>query len=378
MLYLKSRSPSPASKSKKTSKAVSPSKADRAHSAIAQIREKYGEASIVSLEDMAAPEKFSTGVAGLDLLTWGGWAYDRISMLWGPKSGAKTTVSVLSANSYLHAMKEGIVFYIDAEGEFDPTYAKMLVDDVNRKRFFLARTAVLEKVTTRVHTALRSREPIMVIIDSIAQARSNKEYSRVEEDPEASKQRGTHAVGVGDMVMGIIESFNAMDPRKLGYCSVLILNQMRVNPGIMFGDPEQTTGGNALAHNVTQEVSLRRTEILRDKPPEGLPKGDKGPVVGREILATLRKTRVAGRDNEQIRLHYYVKRFGTIPAFTFDDASDLLPWATIHGTVERSGKYWAYGDKKWGSKELAIEALRADPDLRRALLTDTLTALRDR
>lgn len=326
---------------------------------------------------MAAPEKFSTGVAGLDLLLWGGWAYDRINMMWGAKSGAKTTISVLSANAYLNAVPSGVVYYIDAEGEFDKTYAVRLVEKKNRGRFFLSRIAILEEVTGRVLTAIKAGDPVMTIVDSIAQSRSEKEYNRVEDDPTGSKQRGTHASGVGDLVFGIVNALNQIDPRKLGYHSVLLLNQVRVNPGIMFGDPEQTTGGNALAHNVTQEISLRRTEILRDKVPDGAAKGDKGPVLGREILATVRKTRVAGRDQEQARLHYYVKKFGLIPAYSFDDAADIFPHAQLYNVLERSGKFWTFQTTRWGSKDQCLDAMRSDPVLRKKIFNETLRAIRE-
>lgn len=338
--------------------------------ALAAIEKKYGKSALVNAREVAKVEKFSTGVLGLDLLLRGGIAYDRIAEFHGPASCGKTSVAFMAAENYLRAVPDGQAFFIDAESEFDPSYVVNFVSDENLDRFNYYRSCKAEDVQQYVFTAMGTPDPVFIIIDSIANVRSAAEFEKDEKDPGGSRQRGAHARAIGALCFGIINKLNMGDPRKNSRKAVLLLNQSRVNPGVLFADPEMTTGGRAKEHNVTQKIRFRRLSPIHEVPDK-----KKTPKIGYEVSATLEKTRVAGEDQERTSLHYYKRPHHGKLAHTFDDAADVVLYAVDRGVVVRKGTSLGFRGKTYKGMDGLLTSLRSDDALLRLMYQDTLAKM---
>ena len=302
--------------------------------AISQIEKQYGKGSIMKLGDNSAHmnvETIPTGSLSLDIaLGLGGLPKGRIIEIYGPESSGKTTVA-------LHAVAEvqkrgGIAGFIDAEHALDPAYAKNI--GVNIDELYISQPDCGEQALEITETMVRSGAVDIVIVDSVAAL-----VPKAEIDGD-----------MGDSHVGLQARLMSQALRKLtaviskSNCIVIFINQLREKVGVMFGNPETTTGGRALKFYSSVRMDVRRIESLKQA----------GEVVGNRTRVKIVKNKVAPPFKEaEIDI-----MFGK----GISKEGDILDLAADCGIIVKSGAWYAYnGDKIGQGRENAKTYLRENP-----------------
>ena len=308
-------------------------KAKALESALGQIEKAFGKGSIMRLGQRpdVKVEAVSTGSLGLDLaLGVGGLPSGRIIEIFGPESSGKTTLT-------LHAIAEcqkkgGTCAFIDAEHAFDADYAKKL--GVKPNELIFSQPDSAEQALEIAEALVRSGAIKMLVIDSVAAL-----VPKAEIEGE-----------MGDSHMGLQARLMSQALRKLTAiisktdCIVIFINQIRMKIGVMFGNPETTTGGNALKFYCSIRIDIRRTGAIKN--------GDN--VVGNETRAKVVKNKVAPP--------FKTAEFDIMYGEGISKLGELLDIGSSLNIVEKSGAWFAYKGNKIGQgKENSREFLKQNP-----------------
>ena len=316
--------------------------------ALDAIEKQFGKGSIMKLGESThiKVECVSTGAISLDLALGGGLPRGRVIEIYGPESSGKTTLT-------LHAIAEvqkagGTAAFIDAEHALDPAYAKRIGVDVNN--LLLSQPDNGEQALEITETLVRSNAVDIIVVDSVA----------------ALVPRAEIEGDMGDSLPGLQARLMSQALRKLtgvinrSKATVIFINQIRMKIGVMFGNPETTTGGNALKFYASVRMDIRRIGQIKQ--------GDQ--VIGNRTRVKVVKNKIAPPFREaefDIMYNEGISRTG-----------DVLDLATAKNIVEKSGAWFAYNDAKIGQgREAAKQYLRNNPKVldeitKRVLASETV------
>ncbi|HEX5797176.1 MAG TPA: recombinase RecA [Candidatus Saccharimonadales bacterium] len=302
--------------------------------ALETIEKQFGKGSIMKLGDAhkSNVETVSTGSLSLDIALGGGIPKGRIIEVYGPESSGKTTLT-------LHAIAEiqtqgGTAAFIDAEHALDPSYAKKLGVDV--ENLLISQPDNGEQALEIAETLVRSNAVDLVVIDSVA----------------ALVPRAEIEGDMGDSHMGLQARLMSQALRKLtgvinrSHTTVIFINQIRMKIGVMFGNPETTTGGNALKFYSSVRMDIRRISQIKQ--------GDS--IVGNRARVKVVKNKIAPPFRQA--------EFDIMYNRGISKSGDVLDLAVEYGIVEKSGAWFALGGEKIGQgREAAKQALEESPKL---------------
>lgn len=304
--------------------------------ALSQIEKQYGKGSVMKLGDKSANmqiETVPTGSLSLDLaLGLGGVPKGRIVEVYGPESSGKTTVA-------LHMVAEvqkagGIAGFIDAEHALDPNYARNIGVDIDN--LYISQPDNGEQALEITETMVRSGAVDILIVDSVAAL-----VPKAEIDGD-----------MGDSHVGLQARLMSQALRKLtaviskSNCIVIFINQLREKVGVMFGNPETTTGGRALKFYSSIRMDVRRIETLKQN----------GEAIGNRTRVRVVKNKIAPPFKEA--------EFDIMYGEGISRTGDVLDLAASEGVVSKSGAWYAYEGNKIGQgRENAKNYLKENPEV---------------
>lgn len=302
--------------------------------AMRNIEKSFGKGSVMKLGDNTSMsvEATSTGSLSLDLaIGIGGLPKGRIIEIYGPESSGKTTVT-------LHAIAEcqkngGICAFIDAEHALDPIYARAL--GVNIDELIVSQPDCGEQALEIAEALIRSGAVDMIVVDSVAALVSRKE---IEGD-------------MGDAHVGLLARLMSQALRKLTgaikqhNCTAIFINQVREKVGVMFGNPETTTGGRALKFYSSVRLDVRRVDSIKNG----------ADVVGSRTRVKVVKNKVA----PPFRQAEFDIMYGT----GISKSGDVLDCAIDCGIVSKGGAWFTYGEYRWQGREKVKQFLEENVDI---------------
>ena len=306
-----------------------------AEAAIAQIKERFGEGSIMRFGEAKAMEVdvISTGCLSLDMaLGVGGIPHGRITEIFGPEASGKTT---LAQHVVAQAQKMGgIAAFVDAEHALDPDYARKI--GVNVDELLISQPDTGEQALEIVENLVRSNAIDIIVIDSVAAL-----VPKAEIEGE-----------MGDQHMGLQARLMSQALRKLTgvvsktHTAVVFINQIRHQIGVFFGNPEVTSGGQALKFYASVRIEVRRSAQIKQ--------AEK--IIGNRVKAKIVKNKVAAP--------FQTTEFDIMYNEGISMSGDLLDTGVTMGVVTKSGNSYSYEQEKFGvGRETAKSYLREHPEL---------------
>jgi len=316
--------------------------------AIAQIEKNFGKGAIMKMGESknTAIETISTGSMSLDIALGGGVPRGRIVEIYGPESSGKTTLS-------LHILAEaqksgGTVAFLDAEHALDPEYAKKI--GVNVDDLILSQPDSGEQALEILETLVRSNALDVVVVDSVA----------------ALTPRAEIDGDMGDSHMGLQARLMSQALRKLTaivsktHTTIIFLNQLRMKIGIMFGNPETTTGGQALKFYSSVRMDIRSIGKIQDT-------GN----VEKELVGNRTKVKIV---KNKIAPPFKIAEFDIMYNKGISYEGDLLDLATKYNLTRKAGAFYSYKETKLGQgREKAKNFLKENPKIKEEIAKDVKT-----
>ncbi|MGC9526281.1 MAG: recombinase RecA [Limnospira sp.] len=316
------------------------------NSVLNQIERSFGKGAIVRLGDSTRMkvETISSGALTLDLALGGGLPKGRVIEIYGPESSGKTTLA-------LHAIAEtqkagGIAAFVDAEHALDPTYAAAVGVDI--ENLLVSQPDTGEMALEVVDQLVRSVAVDIVVVDSVA----------------ALVPRAEIEGDMGDSHMGLQARLMSQALRKItgnigkSGCTVIFLNQLRQKIGIVYGNPETTTGGNALKFYASVRLDIRRTQTLKK---------------GSDEYGIRAKVKVA---KNKVAPPFRIAEFDIVFGQGISTLGCLIDLAEEMGAIKRKGSWYSYnGDNIGQGRDRTLTYMEENPDFTKKLQEQVMTAL---
>lgn len=304
-------------------------------STLDRLEKAYGKGSVMRLGDAPIQDisVIPTGSFSLDLaLGVGGFPRGRVVEIYGPESSGKTTLAI-------HAIAEaqkagGIAAFIDAEHAFDPVYAKQLGCDI--ENLYVSQPDNGEQALEIADNLIRSGAIDIIVIDSVAALTPKSEIEG---------EMGDSKMGVQARLMSQALRKLTANISKTGCCCIFI-NQLREKIGVMFGNPETTTGGNALKFYASVRLDIRKKDAIKE--------GDR--IIGHRVKVKVVKNKVSPP--------FRSVEFDLIFGVGISRVGEILDLAVEHNVIKKSGSWFSYNDSKLAQGREAVKNLLQDnPEL---------------
>lgn len=309
----------------------------------------YGKGTVMKMSDQSVVnvDAISSGSLGLDLaLGVGGYPRGRVVEIYGPESSGKTT---LTLHAIAEAQKQGgIAAFIDAEHAFDRTYAENLGIDIDN--LIISQPDHGEQALEITDNLIRSGAIDIIVIDSVAALTPKSEI----EGEMGDSKMGLHARLMSQALRKLTSSISKTN------CTVIFINQLREKIGVMFGNPETTTGGNALKFYCSVRLDIRRSTQIKDSNSE---------VKGNKTRVKVVKNKVAPP--------FKTTEFDIMYGEGISKVGEIIDIGVDYEIIRKAGSWFSYGDTKLGQGRDAVKTLLKDnPDLMDELETKITEAIK--
>ena len=310
----------------------------------------YGKGTVMKMSDAAQVDidAISSGSLGLDIaLGVGGYPRGRVIEIYGPESSGKTTLT-------LHAIAEaqkkgGIAAFIDAEHAFDRFYAEKLGVDIDN--LIISQPDHGEQALEIADNLVRSGAIDIIVVDSVAALTPKSEI----EGEMGDSKMGLHARLMSQALRKLTASISKTN------CTMIFINQLREKIGVMFGNPETTTGGNALKFYASVRLDIRRSTQIKD---------NASTVIGNKTRVKVVKNKVAPP--------FKLAEFDIMYGKGVSKVGEILDIAVEHDIIKKSGSWFSYQETKLGQGRDAVKNLLSDnPDLTDELEEKIMAALKE-